>query len=380
MRQRVRGRRPKNRSKQRRKGGEKSGSTASETFLVAQVVVFLFGRRSVCLGPGLAAVWSFPVLGAGWRSRVPSSLVVGWCPCLPGSGFCAAFREKGRRPKNRSRHSFASAGPFQVFPGMFAVLERRYRGGLLPFLTASSISDKASPHAFNPPAGAGGRHSGLSVEAPCSASQRICFVVQLSFEVSGIPTILTVLSRTRLLFEKSWGHYRCGRFRAMQVRFEFDVASSENLVVDVKLRVVPLCLARLTWCERVGYRPTSGRPSFETSSDPVPSFRRSWIAPGGWPLRPTLSPPQRVISHSHFGPHYEVEEHCVHCEHRTLLTTRSSSLAQGSPFSLRTRRSCGPFQGSALPLISCVVDELCSVPGFTPEIFSESTLGGERSL
>ena len=33
--------------------------------------VCVLGRRSVCLGPGLAAVWSFPVLGAGWRSRVP---------------------------------------------------------------------------------------------------------------------------------------------------------------------------------------------------------------------------------------------------------------------------------------------------------------------
>ena len=57
-----------------------------------------------------------------------SSLVVGCCPCLPSSGFCAGFREKGRRPKNRSRHPFARAGLFQVFPGMLAVLERRYRG------------------------------------------------------------------------------------------------------------------------------------------------------------------------------------------------------------------------------------------------------------
>ena len=95
------------------------------------MVVFLLGRPSVCLGLGLVLVWSFPVLGAGCRSRVPSSLVVGCCPCLPGSGSCAGFREKGRRPKNRSRRSFARAGPFQVFPGMLAVLERRYRGRIL---------------------------------------------------------------------------------------------------------------------------------------------------------------------------------------------------------------------------------------------------------
>ena len=60
-----------------------------------------------------------------------SSLVVGCCPCLPGSGFCAGFREKGRRPKNRSRRSFARVGLFQVFPGILAVLERRYRGRIL---------------------------------------------------------------------------------------------------------------------------------------------------------------------------------------------------------------------------------------------------------
>ena len=70
-----------------------------------------------------------------------SSLVVGCCPCLPGSGFCAGFRGKGRRPYPRTIPVVpcAHVGLFQVFPGMLAVLERRYRGGLLPFLTASSI-------------------------------------------------------------------------------------------------------------------------------------------------------------------------------------------------------------------------------------------------
>ena len=73
--------------------------------------------------------------GVGCRvvvsGALASSLVVGCCPCLPGSGSCAGFREKGRRPKNRSRRSFARAGLFQVFPGMLAVLERRYRGRIL---------------------------------------------------------------------------------------------------------------------------------------------------------------------------------------------------------------------------------------------------------
>ena len=67
-----------------------------------------------------------PVSGA-----LAPSLVVGCCPCLPGSGSCTGFREKGRRPKNRSRRSIARAGLFQVFPGMLAVLERRYRGRIL---------------------------------------------------------------------------------------------------------------------------------------------------------------------------------------------------------------------------------------------------------
>ena len=57
-----------------------------------------------------------------------------------------------------------------------------------------------------------------------------------------------ITMRTRLLFEISWGQQssgapvfiaECGPFCAMQARFEFDVASSEDLVVNVKPRVVP---------------------------------------------------------------------------------------------------------------------------------------------
>ena len=140
-------------------------------------------------GGGCLSVWSSVCVSGSWScaclvfpgagrwvsvSVLASSLVVGCCPCLPGSGSCAGFREKGRRPKNRSRRSFARAGPFQVFPGMLAVLERRYRDriltlvhrGLFPLLTASSVSGKASPHAFNPPAGASGRTSTCRAGSP----------------------------------------------------------------------------------------------------------------------------------------------------------------------------------------------------------------------
>ena len=101
------GRRPKNGSKQRRKGGEKSGSTAGGklSFLVALVVAFLLsaslGRRSVCLGPGLVAVWSFPALGAGWRSRVPWPLP-SWLAAAPVFLVPApvlAFVRKGDVPR-----------------------------------------------------------------------------------------------------------------------------------------------------------------------------------------------------------------------------------------------------------------------------------------
>ena len=97
-----------------------------------------------------------------------SSLVVVCCPCLPGSGFCAGFREKGRRPKNRSRRSSPRAGLFQVFPGILAVLERRYRGRVLTLVRMAHLRRfiKASPRAFNPPAGAGGRASTCRAGSP----------------------------------------------------------------------------------------------------------------------------------------------------------------------------------------------------------------------
>ena len=96
--------------------------------MVAFLLSASFGRQSVCLGPGLVAVWSFPVLAVS--GALVSSLVC--CPCLPGSGSCAGFREKGRRPKNRTRRSFARAGLFQVLNSMLALL-----GGIVAIYSSS---------------------------------------------------------------------------------------------------------------------------------------------------------------------------------------------------------------------------------------------------
>ena len=81
------------------------------------------------------ALWLFVpswcwVLGAGLRC--PGPFPRGWL--LPLSSWFRLLywlSWEGRRPKNRSRRSIARAGLFQVFPGMLAVLERRYRGRIL---------------------------------------------------------------------------------------------------------------------------------------------------------------------------------------------------------------------------------------------------------
>ena len=150
----CRGRRPKNRSQQRRKGGEKSGSPAS-----GKLSWLPWWLPFCCLRPWssvcVSGSWScgcFVLPGVGcWvavSGALASSLVVGCCPCLPGSGFCAGFREKGRRPKNRSRRSFARAGLFQVHPGIMAVLWRStvtialfaLLGGIVVFYSPPLIS------------------------------------------------------------------------------------------------------------------------------------------------------------------------------------------------------------------------------------------------
>ena len=126
-----------------------------KTFLVFRVVVFLLGRPSVCLGPGLVLV----------------------CPCLPGSDSWAGFREKGRRPKNRSRRSFARADLFQVFPGMLAVLERRYRWRILTLVHFVVYSPSSQLRRFLPK-----RLHALSTyrRGPVEEPPRVSFNVSLS--------------------------------------------------------------------------------------------------------------------------------------------------------------------------------------------------------
>ena len=158
MRQRVAGDGPRTDQNNDGKGVKRDGSTAG-----GKLSRLPWWLPFCCLRPlvvGLC-VW-VPVLRLFGPSRcwVPGGglgcpgLFALWLaadPCPPGSGFCAGFREKGQRPKNRSRRYFARAGLFQVFPGMLAVLVRRYRGriltlvhmvGLFSLLISSSIYEK----------------------------------------------------------------------------------------------------------------------------------------------------------------------------------------------------------------------------------------------
>ena len=179
VRRRVAGDDPRTDHNNDGKGGEKSGSSASRklswlsrwlSFCVVVrlcvwvLVLCLFGL-SWCWELGVGLGCPFPL----WLAAAPVFLVP--APVL-------VFREKGRRPKNRSRRSFARAGPFQVIPGMFgstgASISRAYsfagtyRGLFLLLLTASSLSGKASPRAFNPPSGASGRTSSCRAGSPWS--------------------------------------------------------------------------------------------------------------------------------------------------------------------------------------------------------------------
>ena len=152
--------------------GEKIGR---KTFLVAQVVAFLLsaslGRRSVCLGPGLVAVCSFPVLGVGCRSPVPWPLPL-WLVAAPVFLVPApvlAFLGKGDVPRT------VPVVPLPVrasFGGMLAVLERRFRGRILTLVRMVGYSPPSQLRrflakcAFNPPAGAGGRASTCRAGSP----------------------------------------------------------------------------------------------------------------------------------------------------------------------------------------------------------------------
>ena len=154
---------------------------------------------SVCVS-GSWSCGCLVLLGVGcWvavSGALAPSLVVGCCPCLFGSGSCAGFREKGRRPKNRSLRSFARAGLFQVFAGMLAVLERRYRGRILTLVQIVLSTHRRGP-VEEPPRAERALRGGPQFRFPA-----YCFVVQLRFAVSGIPTILTVINRTGKSFPR----------------------------------------------------------------------------------------------------------------------------------------------------------------------------------
>ena len=144
--------------------------------MVAFLLSASLGRRSVCLGPGLVAVWSFPALGAGWRSRVPwslpSRLAAAPVFLVPAPGL--VFVRKGDVPRTVPVVPLPVRAPFKYslvcwlywsvdIEGVFL---RWYISWLFSLLTASSVSGKASPRAFNPLAGTGGRTSTCRAGSP----------------------------------------------------------------------------------------------------------------------------------------------------------------------------------------------------------------------
>ena len=135
------------------------------------LVLCLFGpSRCWVLGGGRGGLGLFP---RGWL-----------LPLSPGSGFCAGFREKGRRPKNRSRRSFARVGLFQVFPGVLAVLERRYRGRILTLVHIVVYSPFSQLRRFLPKRlNTLSTHRRGPVEEP-SACRALSVEVYVSFYVS----------------------------------------------------------------------------------------------------------------------------------------------------------------------------------------------------
>ena len=85
---------------------------------------------SVCVsGSWSCACLVFPGGALGLGLGCPLPLWLAASPVFLVSGSCAGCREKGRRPKNRSRRSFARAGPFQVSPACWqywSVISRAY--------------------------------------------------------------------------------------------------------------------------------------------------------------------------------------------------------------------------------------------------------------
>ena len=152
MRRRVAERRPKNRSKHRRKGGEKSGSTASgKTFLVVRVVVFLlsaslvvrlcvwvlvlwlFGlSRCWVLGGGLGCPWPLP----SWLAAAPVFLVL--APVL-------VFVRKGDVPRTDPVVSLALLGGIVAIYSPSYQLRQNLAMRLLALLTRRRGSVEEPP-------------------------------------------------------------------------------------------------------------------------------------------------------------------------------------------------------------------------------------------
>ena len=144
----------------------------NDSFLVAQVVAFLLsatlGRRSVCLGPGLVAVCSFPVLGVGCRSRVPWPLPL-WLVAAPVFWFRLLYWLSWERATSQEPiPSFhCPCGPLSGIPWYVgstgASISRAYSyAGTYRFLLPSLKLRRA----FHPPAEAGGRTSTCRAGSP----------------------------------------------------------------------------------------------------------------------------------------------------------------------------------------------------------------------
>ena len=151
---------------------------------------------------------------------------------------------------------------------MLAVLERRYRGRILTLVHMVGNSSSSHLRRFMKSVSTRSQttggcrwkslhvQSGLSVEVPSSASQRIVLssssasqflVFLLSSPCSagqgycsrypGVTTGIGSQSSGASVFIAE-----CDPFCAMQARFELNVANSEDSVVNVKARVVPYVL------------------------------------------------------------------------------------------------------------------------------------------
>ena len=165
----------------------------------------LFAGSSVCVSGSWSCGCLLSVPGVGcWvvvSGALVSSLVVGCCPCLPGSSFCSAFRGKGRRPKNRSFRFLTRERLFSGIPMYFGVIVK-FCDDLFPLLSASSVwvSSRFRPFLT------------CRVGSPWrlrvflfSSRRSLSFAFVLTLLVAGcvspckfyvIPTILTVMNRT----------------------------------------------------------------------------------------------------------------------------------------------------------------------------------------